>query len=78
MFAGLSGPAGRSDETMMLNGLSVIAEHAALRVDNDMMHPSLFPIDHMFRLLIDLISEYCCTQLHLILRTIKRLHKLWS
>ncbi|CAB3252124.1 unnamed protein product [Arctia plantaginis] len=54
---GLSGSAGRSDEAMMLNGLSVIAEHAALRVDCEMMHPSLFPIDHMFRLLIDLISS---------------------
>lgn len=43
---------------MMLNGLAVIAEHAALRVDCEMMHPSLFPIDHMFRLLIDLISKY--------------------
>ncbi|XP_075992954.1 lethal (3) 80Fj [Anticarsia gemmatalis] len=54
---GLSGPAGRADETMMLNGLAVIAEHAALRDDSDMMHPALFPIDHMFRLLIDLISS---------------------
>ncbi|CAH0604472.1 unnamed protein product [Chrysodeixis includens] len=54
---GLSGSAGRSDETMMLNGLSVIEYHTALRVDSDMMHPSLFPIDHIFRLLIDLISS---------------------
>lgn len=54
---GLSNSSVRSDESTMLNGLSVISAHAALRVDDDMMHPSLFPIDHMFRLLIDLISS---------------------
>lgn len=52
-----------SDETMMVNGLAVIAHHAALRGDpgldaeEDLLHPSLFPIDQMFRLLIDLISS---------------------
>nr|XP_049695154.1 eIF-2-alpha kinase activator GCN1 [Helicoverpa armigera] len=54
---GLSGPALRGDEQTMLNGLAVISQHAALRLDADMMHPALFPIDHMFRLLIDLISS---------------------
>lgn len=50
----------------MLNGLAVISHHAALRPDpdadakadgRDMMHPSLFPIDHMFALLVDLIGQ---------------------
>lgn len=56
MYTGLSGSAGRSDETMMLNGLAVIEHHMSLRVDDELMHPALFPIDHIFRLLIDLIS----------------------
>lgn len=55
-----------SDEKTMLNGLAVISHHAALRPDpdadakadgRDMMHPSLFPIDHMFALLVDLIGQ---------------------
>ncbi|KAJ8723024.1 hypothetical protein PYW07_004204 [Mythimna separata] len=54
---GLSGSALRSDEQTMLNGLAVIETHAALRDPADIMHPALFPIDHMFRLLIDLISS---------------------
>ncbi|XP_068630147.1 stalled ribosome sensor GCN1 [Battus philenor] len=57
---GLSGPA-RADEATMVNGLAVIARHARLRGDpcdpRDMLRPTLFPVDHMFRLLIDLISD---------------------
>lgn len=56
--AGLSNAALWADEQTMLNGLAVIEQHAALRLDCDLMHPALFPIDHMFRLLIDLISTY--------------------
>ncbi|KAF9795685.1 hypothetical protein SFRURICE_003878 [Spodoptera frugiperda] len=54
---GLSNAALWADEQTMLNGLAVIEQHAALRLDCDLMHPALFPIDHMFRLLIDLISS---------------------
>ncbi|XP_047528363.1 eIF-2-alpha kinase activator GCN1 [Vanessa atalanta] len=51
-----------SNETMVMNGLAVISQHASLRGDascllsREQLHPQLFPIDQMFRLLIDLIS----------------------
>ncbi|XP_072943447.1 stalled ribosome sensor GCN1 isoform X2 [Epargyreus clarus] len=51
---GLSASATRGDEDTMVMGLQVIAHHAALRGDHDALQPALFPIDHMFRLLIDL------------------------
>lgn len=61
---GLNVEALADDEKTMLNGLAVISHHAALRIDpdaetdgRDMMHPSLFPIDHMFSLLVDLIGS---------------------
>lgn len=45
----------------MVSGLTVIARHARLRGQphdpRDMLRPALFPIDHMFRLLIDVISQ---------------------
>ncbi|XP_013182147.1 PREDICTED: translational activator GCN1 isoform X1 [Papilio xuthus] len=57
---GLTGPA-RADEAAMVSGLAVIARHARLRGDpldpRDMLRPALLPIDHMFRLLIDVISN---------------------
>ncbi|XP_014362251.2 eIF-2-alpha kinase activator GCN1 isoform X1 [Papilio machaon] len=57
---GLTGPA-RGDEAAMVSGLAVIARHARLRGEphdpRDMLRPALFPIDHMFRLLIDVISN---------------------
>ncbi|KAI5634478.1 HEAT repeats domain-containing protein [Phthorimaea operculella] len=61
---GLSNPTVRSHESATINGLNVIARHAALQPSKenlppaqDLLHPSLFPIDNMFRLLIDLISS---------------------
>ncbi|KAL0893483.1 hypothetical protein ABMA27_013683 [Loxostege sticticalis] len=55
---GLTRAATRADEATMVNGLGVIAHHAGLRDDRDpLLRPALFPIDHMFRLLIDLISN---------------------
>ncbi|KAM3961855.1 lethal (3) 80Fj [Aphomia sociella] len=54
---GLQAPATRNDEATMVNGLSIIARHAALRSDHELLQPALFPIDQMFRLLIDLISS---------------------
>ncbi|CAK1582375.1 unnamed protein product [Parnassius mnemosyne] len=57
---GLTGAA-QGDEAAMLHGVAVVARHARLRGDpadpRDLLRPSLFPIDHMFRLLIDLISS---------------------
>ncbi|CAH3879772.1 unnamed protein product [Pieris brassicae] len=62
---GLTCGAARTNESMVVNGLAVITQHAALRGDSDdegeavrdMLYPSLFPVDHMFRLLIDLIGS---------------------
>ncbi|XP_045491112.1 eIF-2-alpha kinase activator GCN1 [Colias croceus] len=62
---GLTCTAARTNEAMVVNGLSVITQHAALRGDTtsdgdaaqDMLYPTLFPIDQMFRLLIDLIGS---------------------
>ncbi|XP_059061266.1 LOW QUALITY PROTEIN: stalled ribosome sensor GCN1 [Achroia grisella] len=54
---GLTASATRKDESTMVNGLTVITRHVMLRSDDEMLQPELFPIDHMFRLLIDLISS---------------------
>ncbi|XP_060810909.1 stalled ribosome sensor GCN1 [Amyelois transitella] len=58
---GLTAPATRADETTMVNGLVVLAHHASLATstppDSPLLEPALLPIDHMFRLLIDLISS---------------------
>ncbi|XP_052737701.1 eIF-2-alpha kinase activator GCN1 [Bicyclus anynana] len=60
---GLTSGTARSDEAMVLNALAVVARHAALRGDTgdvfapDQLHPQLFPIDQMFRLLVDLIGS---------------------
>ncbi|XP_038215346.1 eIF-2-alpha kinase activator GCN1 [Zerene cesonia] len=63
--AGLTCTAARTNESMVVNGLSVITQHASLRGDTagdgdaaqDLLYPTLFPIDQMFRLLIDLIGS---------------------
>ncbi|CAH0406720.1 unnamed protein product [Chilo suppressalis] len=49
---GLTRSSTRVDEVTMVYGLQVIAHHAAI-----VPQPALMPIDHMFRLLIDLISS---------------------
>ncbi|CAG9783453.1 unnamed protein product [Diatraea saccharalis] len=49
---GLTRSSTRADEVTMVSGLQVIAHHAAV-----VPQPALMPIDHMFRLLIDLISS---------------------
>ncbi|XP_045785525.1 eIF-2-alpha kinase activator GCN1 isoform X2 [Maniola jurtina] len=60
---GLTSSMARSNEAMMVNGLAIISQHAALRGDTsdifsrDQLHPQLFPIDQMFRLLVDLIGS---------------------
>ncbi|XP_050665162.1 eIF-2-alpha kinase activator GCN1 isoform X1 [Leptidea sinapis] len=60
---GLTCSAARTNDAMVLNGLAVITEHAALgcgadQLDgDDLLHPTLFPIDLMFRLLVDLIGS---------------------
>ncbi|CAH2210666.1 jg25907 [Pararge aegeria aegeria] len=60
---GLTSSTARGNEAMMVNGLAVISQHAALRGQTqdlfapDQLHPQLFPIDQMFRLLIDLIGN---------------------
>ncbi|XP_053625141.1 stalled ribosome sensor GCN1 isoform X2 [Plodia interpunctella] len=56
---GLTAPATRADETTMLNGLSVIARHASVAAlsSRELLNPKLFPIEHMFQLLIELISS---------------------
>lgn len=61
MRAGLSSKALHDAEPVMLRGLATISEHAAQRGSGgprDLLRPELFPIDRMFRLLIDLISEF--------------------
>lgn len=64
VISGLTSSTARTNEAMMLNGLTIISQHAALRGDagdifsRDQLHPQLFPIDQMFRLLVDLIGEY--------------------
>lgn len=58
--AGLSGKALLDAEPTVLRGLATISEHAAQRGGGgprDLLRPELFPIDRMFRLLIDLIGE---------------------
>ncbi|CAH2086956.1 unnamed protein product [Euphydryas editha] len=59
---GLTSSWARADEATMVHGLAVISQHAALRGDcscplGDPLHPQLFPVDQMFRLLIDLIGS---------------------
>lgn len=64
--SGLTRSSTRLDETTTVRGLAVISQHAALRGDcsgplHDPLHPQLFPIDQMFRLLIDLVGECSAT-----------------
>lgn len=43
----------------MLNGLAVITHHVSARPhpdDAELLHPALFPMDEIFRLLIELIG----------------------
>ncbi|KAG6461050.1 hypothetical protein O3G_MSEX012395 [Manduca sexta] len=58
---GLTPTLAEEDEQSVLNGLAVITQHAALRGDpaarRDLLHPALFPIDHMYTMLIELIGE---------------------
>ncbi|XP_026329507.1 eIF-2-alpha kinase activator GCN1 isoform X2 [Hyposmocoma kahamanoa] len=57
---GLSGKALLDAEPTVLRGLATISEHAAQRGGGgprDLLRPELFPIDRMFRLLIDLIGD---------------------
>ncbi|CAK1552697.1 unnamed protein product [Leptosia nina] len=62
---GLTCGATRTNESMVVDGLAVITHHASLRGESgsdgdasrDLLYPTLFPIDHMFRLLIDLIGS---------------------
>lgn len=47
----------------MVNGLAVIGYHARLQTEDEdpsLMRPELCPLDDIFRLLIDLISECKC------------------
>lgn len=66
VIAGLTSSTARTNEAMMVNGLAIISQHAALRGDTsdifsrDQLHPQLFPIDQMFRLLVDLIGKWSC------------------
>ncbi|XP_041977566.1 eIF-2-alpha kinase activator GCN1 isoform X2 [Aricia agestis] len=65
---GLSGGVVKCPEATVLQALGVVSQHAALRPPAqatptratdlpDPLHPPLFPIDHMFRLLIHLIES---------------------
>lgn len=58
---GLSSKALHEAEATMVLGLTTISEHLAQRAGDGPQHllrPELFPTDHLFRLLIDLISEW--------------------
>ncbi|XP_032513752.2 stalled ribosome sensor GCN1 isoform X1 [Danaus plexippus] len=60
---GLASGTSQRDEGMVTSGLSVLTTHVALRgdagslYDPDQLHPQLFPVDQMFRLLIDIIGS---------------------
>ncbi|XP_028035975.1 eIF-2-alpha kinase activator GCN1 isoform X1 [Bombyx mandarina] len=63
---GLTKELSEKDEMTMLNGLAVITHHVSARPhpdDAELLHPALFPMDEIFRLLIELIeSTRLCAQ----------------
>ncbi|XP_063377694.1 stalled ribosome sensor GCN1 [Cydia fagiglandana] len=54
---GMSVHAVRVNEKAMLAGLAIVTTHAALRGTSPLLQPALFPTDHMFRTLVELVGS---------------------
>ncbi|XP_047988388.1 eIF-2-alpha kinase activator GCN1 [Leguminivora glycinivorella] len=57
LYLRMSVNAVRSDTSTMLAGLAIITSHAALRGTSPLLQPTLFPTDHMFRTLVELVGS---------------------
>lgn len=60
IYLSLTSPYSQSDIKMVQDGLQIISHHSKIRGSNmnknDLYHPELLPIQHVFQLLIDVIS----------------------